>query len=145
MVNPFDLEAALRAKHAQHVLLIHFPIALFIAAVAFDVVAIWTKRRGLADSAYYNLLAVAISTVPVLATGIYVAALTRGAEAQGHPVASPRLPLGCHDLAGLVDTLPRTTRRWRFAELSTRGGISGPRNRRADRTPGWVSQRRKRS
>lgn len=70
MVNPFDLEAALLAKHAQHVVLIHFPIALFIAAVAFDLLAIWTKRRGLADSAYYNLLAAAISTVPVLITGI---------------------------------------------------------------------------
>jgi uncharacterized membrane protein len=30
----------------------------------------WTKRRGLADSAYYNLLAAAMSTLPVLATGI---------------------------------------------------------------------------
>ena len=30
-VNPFDLKAALLAKHAQHVVLIHFPIALFMA------------------------------------------------------------------------------------------------------------------
>jgi uncharacterized membrane protein len=52
------------------VVLIHFPIALFIAAVAFDLMAQWTKRRGLADSAYYNLLAAAMSTLPVLATGI---------------------------------------------------------------------------
>ena len=70
MVNPFDLKAALLAKHAQHVVLIHFPIALFLAAVAFDFMALWTKRRGLADAAYYNLLGAAISTVPVLATGI---------------------------------------------------------------------------
>jgi uncharacterized membrane protein len=70
MVNPFDLKAALLAKHAQHVVLIHFPIALFISAVAFDVVARWTRRRRLADAAYYNLLVAAISTIPVFATGI---------------------------------------------------------------------------
>ena len=70
MVNPLDLKTVLLAKHAQHVVLIHFPIALFITAVAFDLVAQWTKRRGLADAAYYNLLLAAISTIPVLATGI---------------------------------------------------------------------------
>jgi uncharacterized membrane protein len=70
MVNPFDLKTVLLAKHAQHVVLIHFPIALFLTAVAFDLIAHWTKRRGLEDSAYYNLLVAAISTLPVLATGI---------------------------------------------------------------------------
>jgi uncharacterized membrane protein len=40
------------AKHAQHVVLIHFPVALFIVAVAFDLVAHWTKLHGLADAAY---------------------------------------------------------------------------------------------
>ena len=70
MVNPFDPKATLLAKHAQHVVLIHFPIALFIAAVAFDLVGQWTKQRGLAAAAYYNLLVAAISTVPVLATGL---------------------------------------------------------------------------
>jgi uncharacterized membrane protein len=70
MANSFDLKTALFAKHAQHVVLIHFPIALFITAVAFDLIAQWTKRRGLAVAAYYNLLAAAISTLPVLATGL---------------------------------------------------------------------------
>jgi uncharacterized membrane protein len=69
-VNPFDIKSALLAKHAQHVVLIHFPIALFIAGVAFDFLAQWTKRRGLADAAYYNFLLAAISTVPARATGI---------------------------------------------------------------------------
>jgi len=67
MVNPFDLKTVLLAKHAQHVVLIHFPIALFITAVGFDLV---TKRRGLADAAYYNLIVAAISTIPVLVTGV---------------------------------------------------------------------------
>jgi uncharacterized membrane protein len=70
MVNPFDLKTVLLAKHAQHVVLIHFPIALFLAAVAFDFLALWMKRRGLADAAYYNLLGAAVSTLPVLATGL---------------------------------------------------------------------------
>jgi uncharacterized membrane protein len=70
MVNPFDLKTAFLAKHAQHVVLIHFPIALFVTAVAFDFIAQWTKRSGLATAAYYNLLVAAISTLPVLATGL---------------------------------------------------------------------------
>jgi uncharacterized membrane protein len=56
MLNPFDLKTTVLAKYAQHVVLIHFPIALFITAVGFDLVAQCTKRRGLADTAYYNLL-----------------------------------------------------------------------------------------
>jgi uncharacterized membrane protein len=70
MVNPFDLRTALLAKHAQHVVLIHFPIALFITGVTFDVVGRLRKQSGLATAAYYNLLGAAISTVPVLATGL---------------------------------------------------------------------------
>jgi len=69
-LNPFDLKTVLLAKPAQPVVLIRFPIALFIAAVTFDLKAQWTKRRSLADTAYYNLLGAAISTLPVLATGI---------------------------------------------------------------------------
>jgi uncharacterized membrane protein len=70
MANPFNLKTILLAKHAQHVVLIHFPIALFISAVAFDFMSQRTNRSGLADTAYYNLLASAISTVPTLATGL---------------------------------------------------------------------------
>jgi uncharacterized membrane protein len=68
--NPFDLRTVFFAKHAQHVVLIHFPIALFISAVVFDFLSQWTKRLGLADAAYYNLLVAAVSTLPVLATGL---------------------------------------------------------------------------
>src|SRR2546427_10909209 len=70
MLNPFDPKAALLAKHAQHVVLIHFPIALFIAGVAFDFLAQWTKQRLLAAAAYCNLLAAAVVTVPGLITGV---------------------------------------------------------------------------
>jgi uncharacterized membrane protein len=69
-VNPFDIKTVVLAKHAQHVVLIHFPIALFIAAVAFDYFAQWTKNQALAAAAYFNLLLAAISTVPVVASGL---------------------------------------------------------------------------
>jgi uncharacterized membrane protein len=69
-LHPFDLKSALLAKHAQHVVLIHFPIALFLISMMFDFVAHWTKSRVLAAVAYYNLLLAAISCVPVVATGI---------------------------------------------------------------------------
>jgi uncharacterized membrane protein len=69
-LHPFDIKAALLAKHAQHVVLIHFPIALFIAGVAFDFMAQWTKQRILAAAAYCNLLAAAVVTVPALITGV---------------------------------------------------------------------------
>ncbi len=70
MGNPFDLKTVLLAKHAQHVVLIHFPIALFIVAVSFDLISQWTKRTGFADAAYYNLSGAALSTFPVITTGL---------------------------------------------------------------------------
>jgi uncharacterized membrane protein len=69
-LNPFDIRAALLAKHAQHVVLIHFPIALFIAGVIFDFLAQRAKWRALAVVAYYNLLGAAVSVVPVVVTGL---------------------------------------------------------------------------
>src|SRR5215475_5675315 len=70
MLNPFDLKAALTAKHAQHVVLIHFPIGLFIAGAAFDFLAQWTKRRVLAAVAYWNFLVAALAAVPTVLTGL---------------------------------------------------------------------------
>ena len=62
--KPFDLKIIFLAKHAQHVVLIHFPIALFMTAIVFDVAAYWTKRRSLEDATYYNLLVAASSDGP---------------------------------------------------------------------------------
>src|SRR5215469_17259077 len=69
-VNPFDIRTVVLAKHAQHVVLIHFPIALFIAAVAFDYLGHWTNSRTLAAAAHFNFLLAAASTVPAVATGL---------------------------------------------------------------------------
>ncbi|HKV95033.1 MAG TPA: DUF2231 domain-containing protein [Candidatus Angelobacter sp.] len=69
-MNPFDLKSALLARHAQHVVLIHFPIALFLVSVAFDFAGQWKRNAVLITAAYYNLTIAAISTIPVLATGL---------------------------------------------------------------------------
>jgi uncharacterized membrane protein len=69
-MNPFDPKTALLARHAQHVVIIHFPIALFITSVAFDVLALRRESRALASAAYYNLVAAAFSTVPAVVTGL---------------------------------------------------------------------------
>ena len=68
--SPFDPASILFARHAQHVVLIHFPIALFTIGVLFDVAGQWTKRTSLMDAAYYNFLVAAASTLPVLVTGL---------------------------------------------------------------------------
>ena len=70
MTHPFDWKTAILAKHAQHVVWIHFPIALYITAVVFVLIDRTTKRRRFADAVYYNISAAAISTFPVLVTGI---------------------------------------------------------------------------
>jgi uncharacterized membrane protein len=69
-VHPFDIKTVLLAKHAQHVVLIHFPIALLLVGVAFDAAAQWTKRQALAAAAYYNLAVAAAFTLPVVLTGL---------------------------------------------------------------------------
>ncbi len=69
-MNPFSIREALLARHAQHVVIIHFPIALFLVGVAFDFIAQMTKRSSLAVAAYYNFIVAAISTPAVVATGL---------------------------------------------------------------------------
>jgi uncharacterized membrane protein len=68
--SPFDPASVLFARHAQHVVLIHFPIALFTIGVLFDAAGQWTKRSGMMEAAYYNFLVAAASTIPVLVTGL---------------------------------------------------------------------------
>src|SRR6266513_3666950 len=68
-LNPFDVKAALLAGHAQHPILIHFPIGLFIASVVFDLLAVWRKQPIFAAVAYYNLLGAALTIPFAIATG----------------------------------------------------------------------------
>src|ERR1700677_2192887 len=69
-MHPFDLRQMLMEKHAQHVVLIHFPIALFIAGVSLDFLACWTKRQALEFTAYVNLLLAAAMALPAVTTGL---------------------------------------------------------------------------
>lgn len=73
-LNPFDIKSALLARHAQHVVLIHFPIALLIIGVVFDFLALWKvfgrHSRDLAVAAYYNFTVAALSVVPAIVTGV---------------------------------------------------------------------------
>jgi uncharacterized membrane protein len=73
-MNPFDLKSALLAKHAQHVVLIHFPIALFLTGTAFHSAARFARQAGtkaaLMTAARLNLLAAAGFVLPTFATGI---------------------------------------------------------------------------
>jgi uncharacterized membrane protein len=69
-MKPFDLKAALLAKHAQHPVIIHFPIALFIISVVLDILAIWRANPMMAKAAYYNLVAAALTAPIAIATGL---------------------------------------------------------------------------
>jgi len=83
-LDPFDIKSTLLAKHAQHVVLIHFPIALLIIGVAFDFLALWKRlgkhSRDLAVAAYYNLTVAALSAVPAVVTGVLAWQLQLGGE-----------------------------------------------------------------
>jgi len=70
MVNPFDLRTILLAKHAQHVVLIHFPIALFMTGVGFDLLSRGKRDSQLAAAAYLNLSIAAATVLPAVVTGL---------------------------------------------------------------------------
>src|ERR1700675_2776516 len=65
-MNPFDLKSVLLAKHAQHVALVHFPIALIFVSEAFDLLSLRKQNVALLRAAYYT----AIAAVPTVLTGL---------------------------------------------------------------------------
>jgi hypothetical protein len=119
-LNPFDLKTVLLAKHAQHVVLIHFPIALFIAAVTFDLTAQWTKARRPGG---HSLLQPARGSYFHAAGSRHgyprVAIPTRRAETKRHPSAAPGTCMRRerNDLGGLVDKFPCTAAGRSLAKL----------------------------
>ena len=70
MASPFDLRSVLLARHAQHVVLIHFPIALFLVGVLFDLISRVKRDARLATAAHVNLTVAAICIVPAYLTGL---------------------------------------------------------------------------
>jgi uncharacterized membrane protein len=69
-MNPFDLKSVLLAKHAQHVAMVHFPIALIFVGVAFDLLSLRKQNVALLRAAYYTVIAAAIAAVPTVVTGL---------------------------------------------------------------------------
>jgi uncharacterized membrane protein len=64
------LKAALLAKHAQHVVLIHFPIALYLSGTLIDFVAHVFRKPNFREVARCNILFAAVMSIPTAATGI---------------------------------------------------------------------------
>ena len=110
MVNPFDLKTALLAKHAQHVVLIHFPIALFITAVAVRPYRAMDEATGPCGRSLLQPVSGSDFNDPGSRhRDTRVAVPARGPETERHPIAAPGtcVRLDVHDLAGLVDAFPR--------------------------------------
>jgi uncharacterized membrane protein len=70
MINPFDPRTVLLAKDAQHVVLVHFPIALFLTGTLFDLAAKQTRRAALLQAAHANIIAAAAFAIPTMLTGL---------------------------------------------------------------------------
>lgn len=70
MANPFDPRTVLLAKHAQHVVLIHFPIALFLTGFLFDVAAGWKRNTSLETAAFYNVCLAGVASIPTALSGL---------------------------------------------------------------------------
>jgi uncharacterized membrane protein len=69
-MNPFDFKSVILAKHAQHVALVHFPIALIVVSVLFDLLSLREQSLALLRAAYYTVIVAAISAAPTIMTGI---------------------------------------------------------------------------
>jgi uncharacterized membrane protein len=111
-MNPFDPKSVVFAKHAQHVVLIHFPIALFLTGVLCDVLAHWRGKRALRPVAEFNLWAAAIMVVPVVATGLVAWQwLLEGQRLKG--VLRMHLVLGCCSAVLLWIVVWRRSHEWR--------------------------------
>jgi uncharacterized membrane protein len=65
-----DLRSMLLERHAQHVVLIHFPIALFMSGVVFDLLSRGKPDSQLARAAYLNLSIAAATILPAIITGV---------------------------------------------------------------------------
>lgn len=70
MASPFDPRTVLLAKHAQHVVLIHFPIALFLTGFVFDLAAGWRRGSSFGTVAHYNVILAGITVIPAVLTGL---------------------------------------------------------------------------
>jgi uncharacterized membrane protein len=68
--NPFTLKAMLFPKHAQHPILIHFPIALFVISLLFDLLGARRNDGTLRAAGFYNLVVAAVSAYAAAGSGL---------------------------------------------------------------------------
>jgi len=99
-LNPFSLQALLYPGHAQHPIIIHFPIALFVFSLILDLIGIRTGNRALNSAANFNLIAAAITGTMSIITGLLAWRFAFG----GEPLTGDRWLL-IHLVLGIVTSL----------------------------------------
>ncbi len=96
-ISPFDVKTALFARNAQHPVIVHFPIGLFIISVLFDVLGTWKKNASLRIAATYNLVVAAFGGLFAVISGLIAWQWQfGGAELRGN--------LQLHLILGIVTT-----------------------------------------
>ena len=68
--GPWAIQTLLFPKHAQHPVVVHFPIALLMIALLFDFLGARTKNRSLHAAACYNLAVAALFAPVSVVTGL---------------------------------------------------------------------------
>jgi uncharacterized membrane protein len=118
-MNPFDLKSVILAKHAQHVALVHFPIALIFVSVAFDLISLRKQSLTLLRAAYYTVLVAAISAVPTIMTGILAWQLQFEGKA-------PKGNLKLHMILAISSSVMIWLVCWLHLKEQRRPGLSSP-------------------
>ena len=110
----FTLQYTLLAKHAQHIVLVHFPIALVCVALLFDLMELRRRDGNWAKAAYYNLSIAAAATIPVVITGL----LAWRWQLEGAPITGS---LRLHVILGLTSATLIVITWWNARRSSSRG------------------------
>ncbi len=96
-VSPFDIKTAVLARSAQHPVLVHFPIALFVVSLLLDIIGTWKKKEALRTAAHINLILAAFGALIAVISGLIAwQLLYHGAELKGN--------LRLHLILGIVTT-----------------------------------------
>ncbi|MCW3095020.1 MAG: putative rane protein [Chthonomonadaceae bacterium] len=96
-ISPFDIKTAVLARNAQHPVIVHFPIALFLISLLFDVLGAWKKNSALRTTATYNLIVAAFGGLFAVISGLIAWQWQfGGAELKGN--------LQLHLILGIVTT-----------------------------------------
>jgi len=115
----FDPNSIFFARHAQHIVLVHFPIALLIAGVTFDLLARFTRRPHFAIAGALNLYGAALTAPLAAITGVLAWRLQlEGARLKG--------ALLLHLCAALVVVLLTWALAWFRLRLGRRSDPAAP-------------------